>query len=175
MSSAAGQARCPRVPTCPGLGCEWAGCRARRETSWVPKGDMRPELQVAVRCDLSRLSQASAAREVPPDPAPRSCPALLEPLRKLPLLAPQTTALSRGPPGAMGQGVGVGEARAVKQGGRLLLSLFWTLQEPGCLLPALNPSLHTSPTSATCHPNTSLGVPEQYSLWAAGGARSLGV
>lgn len=54
MSSAAGQARCLRVPTCPGLGCEWAGCRARRETCWVPEGDMRPELQVAVRCDLSR-------------------------------------------------------------------------------------------------------------------------
>lgn len=70
MSSAAGQARSPRVPTGTGLGCEWAGCRARREKCWVPEGDMRPELQVAVRCDLGRLSLASAAREVPPDPAP---------------------------------------------------------------------------------------------------------
>lgn len=55
MSSAASQARCPRVPTGPGLGCEWAGCRARREKCWVPEGDMRPELQVAVRCNLGRL------------------------------------------------------------------------------------------------------------------------
>lgn len=124
MSSAAGQARCQPVPTCPGLGCEWAGCRARREACWVPEGDMRPELQVAVRCDLGRLSQASAAREVPPDPAPRSCPARPEPLREHPLLAPQATALSRGPPRRYGSRGGVEEARAVKQGCRLLLSLF---------------------------------------------------
>lgn len=175
MSSAAGQARCPRVTTGTGLGCEWAGCRARREKCWVPEGDMRPELQVAVRCDLGRLSLASAAREVPPDPAPRSCPARSEPLRERPLLAPHTTALSRGHPCAMGQGVGVGEARAVRQGGRLLLSWYWALQKPGCLLPVLNPAPPHLSHPATCHPNTSLGVPEQYSRWAAGGARSLGV
>lgn len=104
MSSTEGRARCPRVPTSPGLKCEWDGCRARREKYWVPEGDMRPELQVAVRCDLGRLSLASAAREVPPYPSPRSCPARPEPPRERPLLAPQTTALSRGPPGAMGRG-----------------------------------------------------------------------
>lgn len=69
---------------------------------------MRPELQVAVRCDLGRLSLASAAREVPPDPAPRSCPARPEPLRERPLLAPQTTTLSLGPPKSYGSGGGSG-------------------------------------------------------------------
>lgn len=117
MSSAASQARCPRVPTGPGLGCEWAGCRARREKCWVPEGDMRPELQVAVRCNLGRLSRASAAREVPPDPAPHSCPARPEPPRERPLLAPQTTALSLGPPRCYGLGGG-GRGGASSQAGR---------------------------------------------------------
>lgn len=44
-----------------------------------------------------RLSLASAAREVPPDPAPHSCPARPEPRLARPLLAPRPAAPNRGP------------------------------------------------------------------------------
>lgn len=60
----------------------------------------------------------------------------------------------------MGQGVGVGEARAVRQGGRLLLSWYWALQKPGCLLPVLNPApphLRTSPTPPPATPTPASG------------------
>lgn len=181
MSPAPGPALCPGIPTGPGLGCKWAGREAGREKCWVPGGNMRPELQVAVRCELGRLSLASAAREVPPDPAPRSCPARPEPPRERPLLAPQPAALSRGPQELwIGDGV---RGRAVGQGGGLLLSWHWALQEPGCLLPALNPTpprlshlRHLPPnTSLRARNSTRAGLQAAHAPWGsdASGGRGL--